>query len=178
MALEAVERARRWLATRPVPVVAEHRIDVLLPVCAEVGSESGAIIDRIRITGSADVVEQHGDHVLVWDYKTQRSASSLADAVGNVQLAVYQLAVAEMLGLPARGAGLVQVCVPAGVGDPLAPKLRLQPPIGEHKAWINQVLHDAAAAVRAEQFHPVPGAGCRTCPFQDSCPAQTGGSTS
>ncbi len=167
----AVARAAAWLATRPVPVRAEQRLDVQLPV----RSAAGDIIDRLRISGSADVVEVHDDHVLIWDYKTQRSAIAAADAVGNVQLAVYQLAVEQMVGVPARGAGLVQLCVAAGAAEPDQPKVRQQPPVADLADRTSDLLVRSAGAIRDEQFTPTPGPGCRTCPFTASCPAQRPG---
>jgi superfamily I DNA/RNA helicase len=167
IALTAIQRAANWLQTRPVPVAAEERIAATLPVVDSAGQPT----DEIAVSGSIDVVERHDDHVLVWDYKTQRSAVSGEAAATNVQLAVYQLAIAQALGLPARGAGLVQVCVPAGAADPLQPKIRTQSPVGELADLTDTVLRRAAVALRTEQFEATKGPACRTCPFVTSCPA-------
>ncbi len=166
MAALALRRAAAWLATRPVPVLAEHPIDQILAA----GS------DLVRVRGSVDVVEVHPEHVLVWDHKTRRSVASTSDSSHSVQLGIYQWALQEALGRPAEGAGLVHLCVAAGTKEPDLPKVREQPPLSDRADWIGQVVTDAAAAIRAEQFRPRPGAGCRTCPFQSSCPAQGGGS--
>jgi ATP-dependent exoDNAse (exonuclease V) beta subunit len=166
----AVQRAANWLQTRPVPVTAEQRIGATLTVV----DDTGQAVDEITVSGSVDVVERHDDHVLVWDYKTQRFPVATAAAAGNVQLAVYQLAIAQLVGVPARGAGLVQLCVPAAVSDPLQPKIRVQPPISELSDLTDGVLSRAATALRTEQFHATVGPVCRTCPFTQSCPAHCG----
>ncbi len=164
---QAVQRAAAWLKTRSGRVSAEHPIDVAVPV----RGPHGDVIDTVRIRGAVDVVENDGRQVRVWDYKTQRSASSVADTRDNVQLAVYQRAVAAAVGLPSAGAGLVHLCLPAGSRELDLPKVRDQGPAADLGPRLDGVLLAASEAVRAGQFRPNPGPGCRTCAFRASCPA-------
>ncbi|MFN8127056.1 MAG: ATP-dependent DNA helicase [Candidatus Nanopelagicales bacterium] len=165
VALSAVTRAAAWLAGRSGRLLPEYELD------REMATSSG---ERLVLRGAVDLIEVHDDHLLVWDHKTRRSPMSIADAARNVQLAVYQQAVADALGLRAAGAGLVQLCVPAGTREPDQPKVRVQPPATELQDWFPQVLDDAVTAVRSERFVPRPGAHCRTCAFRPTCPAQGG----
>ncbi len=167
-AVVAVDRLRDWLATRPGALAAERPIEAVLPV----RDPEGTVVDAIRVTGSVDLVETHADGVAVWDYKTRRTAAAAADVAHDVQLAVYQAALAELTGQPAAGGGLVFACVPAGTREPLLPKVRRQEPLALRQEWADGVLVDAAGALRSEQFRATPGPGCRTCAFAAMCPAR------
>ena len=170
-AVDAVERARSWLATRGSAVTPEYPIDTVLPVRDATGRE----LDRIRLVGSADLVEFQPDGLLVWDYKTQRTPTSQADTDDNIQLTVYQAAVESMEARPAAGAGLVHPCVPAGTREPHSPKVRHQTAVAERRERLDDVLRDSAGAIRAESFGVSPGPACRTCPFTALCPAHHSG---
>lgn len=169
-AILAVERVREWLPTRTGDITPEFPIDAVLPVRDAAGEE----VDRVRLIGSADVLESHPEHVLVWDYKTQASPTPAADTEASVQLAVYQAAVAQMHARPAAGAGLVHTCVPAGTGEPLQPKVRHQGPLADRAEFLDDVLRHSVTALRSERFGAQPGPACRTCPFSSWCPAQQG----
>ena len=75
--------------------------------------------------------------------------------------------------------------VPFPVDDPEPPSREPQPPQpqppepapGEQAqpTWVHRRLAQAAEVIRSERFEARIGTGCRYCPFQGSCPAQSVG---
>lgn len=168
LAAAALDRAHHWLSQRGGALASERPVDGVVAVTGT----GGQVVDRIRVRGSIDLVERTETGTVVWDFKTRRSSTSVADAESNVQLAAYQAVLqAQAPDAEVAGAGLVQLCVPAGAAEPEAPKIRYQPGFGA-LSWAGEVFAGAAQAVRTEQFPAQPGAGCRTCAFSSACPAR------
>jgi superfamily I DNA/RNA helicase/RecB family exonuclease len=162
MALAALRRARAWLDSRGGAVAAEVAVDVELDVAGPAGD------DTVRLTGSIDAVERGDDgREVVWDFKTRRTRFTRQQVADSLQLSTYQAAV-QAAGGTSAGAGFVQLCLPAGAGDP--------GPLALQQAPLEQSVHSiqlaaAAAVVRNEAFPAQPGTSCRTCEFRRSCPA-------
>lgn len=153
----------------------------------DVTTPSGRI-EQLRMRGSIDRLEVSDDHgVIVFDYKTNRSAPSGADVIANPQLRFYQHAVergllreqlVELAGehdyTPAGGA-LVQLRIPDGVRSkgPAHPKVQEQPRLDP--AWAPEVLGAALDTVRNEAFVAVVGSQCDYCAMKPVCPLQPEG---
>ena len=172
----ALERFLHWhVMERGREVIgSEHHFDVTL--------EAGEYAVRIR--GSMDRIERDTEgRAYVVDFKTGKSAPTVAEVARHPQLAVYQLAVGEGVlddvfdGRRPRpgGAELVQLRQGAAKrdgGDAL-PKVQAQPTIeGE---WVGELLTKAAAKVLDERFTPTPGRHCTNCAFRSSCSARPEG---
>lgn len=175
---EALDRAHTWLAGRCGTFTAELAVDTQVPVT----DEAGAVVDRLHVRGSVDLLERTSEGFVVWDYKTRRTPASRQEVAEHVQLAGYQAAVAAQqdpaAAAPVIGAGLVQLCVPAGAADPAVPKVATQPGLDVDtgtRAWAGGVLRTAAAALRDERYPAQPGPGCRTCAFRAACPTRGNG---
>jgi len=152
--------------------------------------------DRVRLTGSADRVERDLDgRIRIVDFKTSKTAPSIADIALHDQLGVYQLAVqqgafAAIAGQGARPAGAELVYLRLADSESGHPKTFLQaslddvpfpikPPdntdqtlSGEQPTWVHRRLAEAAKIIRGEDHDARIGPGCRYCLFRTSCPAQ------
>jgi len=174
----AIQGAKDWLATRTGTLASEVPVDVVLPVAGlpEVSNAGAVEPDQVRIRGAIDVVETTESGVLIWDFKTRRSRPSKSEAQDNAQLHTYQEALNpqdQHSSKQVLGAGLVNVCVPTGVRDPL-PNVSMQDPhpdLPGHSAGA-ELIRNAVRSVRSEEFPAQPSAACRTCDFQSSCPAK------
>jgi superfamily I DNA/RNA helicase/RecB family exonuclease len=142
--------------------------------------------EQVRLTGYADRLElDAAGRVVVVDLKTGRTKPSGPQVKGNLQLALYQLAVDhgavdELEGLPdggaeAGGAELVQLGLTDGGPDA---EVQLQPGQAEDGAERDDLrarLGWTAGLVRAEQFPAIAGDHCRDCSFVPLCPIKGAG---
>ncbi|BBX74522.1 ATP-dependent helicase [Mycobacterium shinjukuense] len=130
---------------------------------------------QVRLRGRIDRLERDGaGRLVIVDIKTGKTPVSKDDAQQHVQLALYQLAVAEGLapagaaGMEPGGARLVYLGKAGSGGvtereqDPLTPAARDQ--------WRDLVRH-AAAATAGPRFVARRNEGCAHCPVRPFCPA-------
>jgi len=129
-------------------------------------------IGRARIIGTVDRLEVEADGSLfIIDFKTGKTAISKEDAKKNLQLASYQLGVAEggfTEGTKSSGAELVYLGT-----DNTAASIRKQYAIDldETKATIETIGEGMGAAT----FFATVNKRCKGCPVRKSCPVQSDG---
>jgi RecB family exonuclease len=129
-------------------------------------------LGRARIIGTVDRLEVEADGSLfIIDFKTGNTAISKEDAKKNLQLASYQLGVAEggfTDGTKSAGAELVYL----GTGSAGA-SIRQQYAIDieETKATIETIGEGMGAAT----FFATVNKRCKGCPVRKSCPVQSDG---
>ncbi|CAB5050362.1 unannotated protein [freshwater metagenome] len=145
--------------TRTV-VDAEMRFDILL--------------GRARIKGSVDRLEVEADGSLfIIDFKTGSSAISVKDAKENLQLASYQVGIAEggfTQGTISAGAELVYLGT-----DAAGATIRSQHTVDVEatKTKLNEIADGMGAAT----FFATINKRCKGCPVRKSCPVQSDGRT-
>ena len=155
-----------------------HTRHELTEVGVEVPVDGVLDIDgvAVRLAGRIDRLERDGaDRLMIVDIKTGKTPASKDDTQRHVQLALYQLAVAE--GLLAdhdrqdREPGGALLVYPGRTGangvavreqDPLMPDT--------HHTW-HGLLRRAATATRGPQFIARRCDGCAHCPVRPCCPA-------
>ena len=146
-------------ATRTV-VDAEIRFDVKL--------------GRARIKGSVDRLEVEADGSLfIIDFKTGASAISVKDAKENLQLASYQIGIAEggfTQGVVNAGAELVYLGT-----DAAAATVRSQHGIDVEAT--KEKLNVIGEGMGAATFFATINKRCKGCPVRKSCPVQSDGRT-
>ena len=129
-------------------------------------------LGRARIIGTVDRLEVEADGSLfIIDFKTGNTAISKEDAKKNLQLASYQLGVAEggfAEGTRSSGAELVYLGT-----DSAGPSIRQQYAIDleETKATIETIGEGMGAAT----FFATVNKRCKGCPVRKSCPVQSDG---
>jgi superfamily I DNA/RNA helicase/RecB family exonuclease len=180
LATDALERAAGWAKTRPGVLSAERAVDTEIAVVTATGVE-----DSVRIRGSVDVLETvDSTKAVVWDFKTRRTKARARDIEEHIQLAAYQIAVANSgvlvagqgAPLDVLGAGLVYLCLPAGAREPSLPAEARQDPVaGDLAESAAAVLASAAQSVRNGAFTATRGSWCKTCEFVAACPGQPSG---
>jgi RecB family exonuclease len=158
-----VERLADWAGSRGDDVV-----DVRTEVAVD------AVVDGVRVRGSVDRLEHlAGGDVRIVDLKTGAPVTK-AEARDNLQLAVYQLAVAAGgTGAPleVRDAMLVHVG-----GGAAAAAERVQPGLaGEALDRARDAVTSAATAMAGSQFAARPGTHCERCGVRTGCPAAAEG---
>lgn len=145
--------------TRTV-VDAEMRFDILL--------------GRARIKGSVDRLEVEADgRLFIIDFKTGSSAISVKDAKENLQLASYQVGIAEggfTQGTVSAGAELVYLGT-----DAAGATIRSQQTVDVEatKTKLNEIADGMGAAT----FFATINKRCKGCPVRKSCPVQSDGRT-
>ncbi len=153
----------------------------------------------VELVGSIDRLERDPGSGRIWviDFKTGKYAPTMAQASTNLQLAAYQLAVADgacrdltgdspLIG----GAELVHVRIPQGLRAPLSPKSVEQPSLHDHPyppddaitgSWLARLdrhgpsmvadaLRDAVNYLRSNDFVAIQGPPCTYCAFRQNCP--------
>jgi RecB family exonuclease len=129
-------------------------------------------LGRARIIGTVDRLEVEADGSLfIIDFKTGGSAITKEEAKTNLQLASYQLGVAEggfVQGDKSAGAELVYLGT-----DSVGPAIKQQFAINleETKATIEAIGEGMAAA----SFFATVNKRCKGCPVRKSCPVQSDG---
>jgi len=146
--------------TKRTVVDAEMRFDVKL--------------GRARIKGSVDRLEVEADGSLfIIDFKTGGTAISVKEAISNLQLASYQVGIAEggfTQGTKTAGAELVYLGT-----DSQNATLRPQHVIDVEAT--KEKLNEIAEGMGASHFFATINKRCKGCPVRKSCPAQNDGRT-
>ena len=122
--------------------------------------------DDVTVVGSIDHVQRTPSGGLgIVDWKTNRKAKTRHQVAGNLQLAIYTLAAAQLWGTEPDWVAL----------DFVVPGLRVQvnrADIDTAKALAD--IREVAGAIRAERFDPTPTALCPWCDWRDACPVFQG----
>ena len=131
-------------------------------------------LGRARIKGSVDRLEVEADGSLfIIDFKTGGTAISLKDAKENLQLASYQVGIAEggfTQGTTSAGAELVYLGT-TSAGATLRPQHVIDVEATKEK------LNEIAEGMGAAHFFATVNKRCKGCPVRKSCPVQSDGRT-
>jgi RecB family exonuclease len=131
-------------------------------------------LGRARIRGSVDRLEVEADGSLfIVDFKTGGSAISVKDAKANLQLASYQLGIAEggfTQGTVSAGAELVYLGT-STAGATIRSQHGID--VDEVKNKLNEIGEGMGAAT----FFATINKRCKGCPVRKSCPVQIDGRT-
>ena len=129
-------------------------------------------LGRARIIGTVDRLEVEADGSLfIVDFKTGITAISKEDAKKNLQLASYQLGVAEggfIEGSKSAGAELVYLGT-ISTGATMRPQYAID--LEETRATIETIGEGMGAAT----FFATVNKRCKGCPVRKSCPVQSDG---
>lgn len=131
-------------------------------------------LGRARIKGSVDRLEVEADgRLFIIDFKTGSSAISVKDAKENLQLASYQVGIAEggfTQGTVSAGAELVYLGT-----DAAGATIRSQQTVDVEatKTKLNEIADGMGAAT----FFATINKRCKGCPVRKSCPVQSDGRT-
>ena len=133
-------------------------------------------LGRARIKGSVDRLEVEADGSLfIIDFKTGASAISVKEASTNLQLASYQIGIAE--------GGFTQSTISAGAElvylgtDSTNATLRSQSPIADEIEATKTKLNEIADGMGGARFFATINKRCKGCPVRKSCPVQSDGRT-
>ena len=131
-------------------------------------------LGRARIRGSVDRLEVEADGSLfIIDFKTGGAAISLKEAKENLQLASYQVGIAEggfTQGNISAGAELVYLGT-STAGATLRPQHVIDVEAAKEK------LNEIAEGMGAAHFFATINKRCKGCPVRKSCPVQNDGRT-
>jgi ATP-dependent exoDNAse (exonuclease V) beta subunit len=131
-------------------------------------------LGRARIRGSVDRLEVEADGSLfIIDFKTGGAAISLKEAKENLQLASYQVGIAEggfTQGTVSAGAELVYLGT-STAGATLRPQHVIDVEATKEK------LNEIADGMGAAHFFATVNKRCKGCPVRKSCPVQNDGRT-
>ena len=131
-------------------------------------------LGRARIIGTVDRLEVEADGSLfIIDFKTGGSAISYEDAKENLQLASYQVGIAEggfTQGTTSAGAELVYL---GSANKEAAKRPQLLVDIEAKKIQLNEIGEGMGAAT----FFATINKRCKGCPVRKSCPVQSDGRT-
>ncbi len=131
-------------------------------------------LGRARIKGSVDRLEVEADGSLfIIDFKTGSSAISVKEAKENLQLASYQVGIAEggfTQGNVSAGAELVYLGTDSA-GATLRPQHVIDVEATKEK------LNEIADGMGAAHFFATINKRCKGCPVRKSCPVQSDGRT-
>jgi len=131
-------------------------------------------LGRARIKGSVDRLEVEADgRLFIIDFKTGSSVISVKDAKENLQLASYQVGIAEggfTQGTISAGAELVYLGT-----DAAGATIRSQHTVDVEatKTKLNEIADGMGAAT----FFATINKRCKGCPVRKSCPVQSDGRT-
>lgn len=149
--------------------------------------------DQLLLSGTIDRLERETTSGRLWivDFKTGRRAPSRKEAMMNVQLACYQLAVgdgacAQLTGghPDVGGAELVQLRNRESAGCPEMPKVLTQASLRDHPrppegtpgpsgvgpTWLHDLARQALGWIRSGQYPAMKNSGCGFCPHRADCP--------
>ncbi|MEN9882745.1 MAG: hypothetical protein RI916_1172, partial [Actinomycetota bacterium] len=131
-------------------------------------------LGRARIRGSVDRLEVEADGSLfIIDFKTGGAAISLKEAKENLQLASYQVGIAQggfTQGTVSAGAELVYLGT-STAGATLRPQHVIDVEATKEK------LNEIAEGMGAAHFFATVNKRCKGCPVRKSCPVQNDGRT-
>lgn len=143
-----------WPHAGAIPVLLEHPLTLDLE-----GTTWRGVVDRIETSddGSLRIV----------DYKTGKRPPTKTEAEVSLQLGFYLLAAAFDDTVGARGSARH-----AEYWHPLATATRRVTPFDPDRVEdVRTTLIEIAERIRAEDWTPTPGEGCRTCAVKLVCPA-------
>jgi len=147
-------------------------------------TDASGEVHQVRLKGQIDIVQVTSDDgIFIADLKTGSSSQTKEEATRNLQLGVYQTAVLRGLledafpGDPRFAAGSA---TPAGAelvyiqqgSKSRGPIIREQAGIQESEdgvTFVEAVLAESAARLRAEDYRPQTGKACEFCSFKTSC---------
>lgn len=161
-AREAIDRFLTWHGARGREVVAaELDFDVVTEVPG----------DQVRLVGAVDLVDVGPDGVDVVDFKTGKTVPTRADAACDLQLGVYQRAIADVeqvAGRTVAGARLVYLAKGSG-----KPTCREQAGLTPDDSWLDEAFADAVHTLRSEELPARPDLTkrCERCSLRPMCPA-------
>ena len=131
-------------------------------------------LGRARIKGSVDRLEVEADGSLfIIDFKTGGTAISIKEAKENLQLASYQVGIAQggfTQGTTSAGAELVYLGT-TSAGATLRPQHVIDVEATKEK------LNEIAEGMGASHFFATVNKRCKGCPVRKSCPVQSDGRT-
>jgi superfamily I DNA/RNA helicase/RecB family exonuclease len=164
------ERARRMVER--LATWAGGRGDDVVDVLTEV--EVDAVVDGVRVRGAVDRVERLADgRVRLVDLKTGAPGTK-AQAVENLQLAVYQLAL--QLGGTGRPMAVGEAVLVHVGGPPTTAVERVQPGLtGAARDRAAAAVTSAAAVMAGSSFPARPGTHCERCSVRTGCPTAAEG---
>jgi superfamily I DNA/RNA helicase/CRISPR/Cas system-associated exonuclease Cas4 (RecB family) len=129
-------------------------------------------VDNTPWFGRADRIEAKGSDVYVVDYKTGAQVTKVV-AAESIQLAYYVMAAAETPDIAKHG---------KVVGAEFwYPKVLNKTSIATRSFdmhnldSVKETMVEIAAAIKAEEFEPIPGAQCASCHVELVCPARSAG---
>lgn len=120
--------------------------------------------DGTRVIGVADLVHMLGDAVEVMDHKVTSRASSTEDLAADFQLNLYAWMARHMW--PEASRVYVSHHYP-----PLQRTVRVLSPTEAQEDAVARVEAVAEMIENDEEFAPIVGEHCTTCPYQPQCPA-------
>jgi superfamily I DNA/RNA helicase/RecB family exonuclease len=140
-----------------------------------VEAEFKVVIGRARIQGTVDRLEVTVDgDVFIVDFKTGATPIAIKDAVTNMQMQAYQLAVIEggftSLHPSRASAGAVLVYL---ASTSVGASVRSQPPIDGD--FVKEEIATIAEGMSGSEFIAKINQRCKTCQVRNSCPIQTDG---
>lgn len=134
----------------------------------------------VTVSGTVDWLERDGDGIRVVDFKTGKSAPTVAEIEALDQLGIYQLALttgAFEFGAEVS-AGASAVYLRLSSRSQSGPKEFTQPvlnvdtsPDGGYDSWVHERLAQAARIVAQGEYPATAGVHCRSCLFSVDCPA-------
>jgi CRISPR/Cas system-associated exonuclease Cas4 (RecB family) len=120
--------------------------------------------DGTRVIGVADLVHTLGDAVEVMDHKVTSRTSSTEDLAADFQLNLYAWMARSMW--PEASRVYVSHHYP-----PLQQVVRVLSPTEAQEDAVARVEAVAEMIENDEEFTPIVGEHCTTCPYQPKCPA-------
>lgn len=152
-----------------------HNASIQTREIVGVEAEFNVVVGRARIRGSVDRLEVTADgQLFIVDFKTGASAISNSDAVTNMQMHAYQLAVIEggfadkHESRSSAGAELVYLAS-TNVGA----TVRSQPPIDIDD--VRDEIQEIAAGMGGREFLATINKRCKQCGVRNACPIQSDG---
>jgi RecB family exonuclease len=135
--------------------------------------------ERLAVSGRVDRLDEHGDQLVVVDYKTGRRELDTDDARGSQALALYVLGVRRTLRRACRRVELHHL--PSGT---VAAFEHTDESLQRHLDRAEQTAADIVAATDTlaagadpdDVFPPAPSSACTWCDFRKLCPEGRAGS--
>jgi RecB family exonuclease len=162
----AFRRALGWL---------ESYVPELDPLDEPVGVERvvAARTETLALSGRVDRIDRRGDELVIVDYKTGRSPSTVDDARGSRALALYAYAAQGALRRRCRKVELHHL--PTGT---VAAHEHSDDGLARHLRRAEETAADIGAAAQAvadgedpdTAYPPLAGASCGWCDYRRSCP--------
>ena len=129
-------------------------------------------LGRSRIIGTVDRLEVEADGSLfIIDFKTSSTAISKADAIENLQLASYQLGIAEGGFADSNQSAGAELVYLGTSGAKATIRQQFAIDLAETKATIEEIGEGMGAAT----FFATINKRCKGCPVRTSCPVQSDG---